>query len=452
MPDHLIRHVSFFQPPMMKRFSLLLSLQWVGLCFLLAQSPLDQQTAILVSGPMMGHISYDHARVWVQLDRPTSVQIAYQEKGATRSGFQTEAIHIKKETAFTHTFTLTQLQPETTYDFQVVIVDHPLPETHSFTTPALSKTNQDFSLAMGSCVYINDRGIPSRGGDYQIFQAIADQAPDLMLWLGDNVYLHEQDWQSKTGMQYRYSHLRQIPEIQALLQTGAHYAIWDDHDFGPNDSDRSFVGKEQAKAVFHEFWANPTQAMPNMGVACAFSRGDCDFFLLDNRYFRSPQKRVTGERTILGERQLEWLIDALCTSEATFKFVAFGGLVLSSSYHVKNQNYISNYSDERTYLLDQIEANDIKNVVFLTGDKHYSEMSSLTNRRGHTLYEITSSSLTAPANTRAITNRFRVAGSHIQSRNFALLEVSGPQEARQIKVNYFDADGKPLWSGLIEAE
>ena len=415
-------------------------------------SPVEEKPRIL-SGPMLGHVSYDHARVWVQLNQTATVQVRYGKLEENALGELTPSFPATKEKAYTQIMDLTGLEPGNRYRFQLLVDGKPQEEMYSFSTPTLASSNsKDFSMAIGSCVYINDEGIPERGGDYQIFQSIADQQPDLTLWLGDNVYLHEQDWQSKVGMQYRYSHLRQLPEIQSLLRTGAHYAIWDDHDYGPNDSDRSFIGKEQAKAVFNEFWANPTQSISGIGVATSFSRGDCDFFLLDNRYFRSPQKRVTGQRTILGEEQLEWIIDALCTSEATFKFVAIGGLVLSSSYNVKNQNYISNYSEERTYLLDQMEANDIKNVIFLSGDKHYSEMSKLVNRRGNVVYEVTSSSLTAPANTRSINNRFQIPGSHIQQRNFATLKVSGPDESRTVDIVYFDANGKILWRYMIEAE
>ena len=410
---------------------------------------------LIKSGPMVGHVSYDHAFVWLQTDTIRDVTIFYQPvAGDADVWLETQSITTYPSTAFTATFQLSHLKPDTKYRYRIDIENEALSnQTYILQTPPLSNSpNQHFSIAMGSCVYLNDEGIPQRGGDYQIFRSIANQNPDIMFWLGDNVYFHEMDWHSKTGMQYRYSHMRQLPEIQSLLHTGAHYAIWDDHDYGPNDSDRSFIGRDQALEVFNEFWANPTQKIENMGIATSFSRGDCDFFLLDNRYFRSPQKRTTGDRTILGKDQLEWLIDALCTSEATFKFVAFGGLVLSSSYHVKNQNYISNYSDERTYLLEEIEANNIQNVVFLTGDKHYSEISKLINRRDNVIYEITSSALTSAPNTREIINRFRVPGTHIQQRNFAVLNVTSGSNARQIEVVFYDSNGQVLANHVIQAQ
>ena len=70
--------------------------------------------------------------------------------------------------------------------------------------------------------------------------AIAAQRPDLMLWMGDNTYMREPDWYTRTGVFHRYSHTRELPELQPLLAAASHYATWDDHDYGADNA-----GKEQ---------------------------------------------------------------------------------------------------------------------------------------------------------------------------------------------------------------
>ena len=52
--------------------------------------------------------------------------------------------------------------------------------------------------------------------------------PDFMLWLGDNTYLRESDWNSRTGFIKRYPHTRALSELQPLLASTHHYATWDD--------------------------------------------------------------------------------------------------------------------------------------------------------------------------------------------------------------------------------
>ena len=61
-----------------------------------------------------------------------------------------------------------------------------------------------FTLAVGSCVFINepqyDRPGRPYGGNYEIFESLADSKPDAMLWLGDNAYFREVDFYSLSGM------------------------------------------------------------------------------------------------------------------------------------------------------------------------------------------------------------------------------------------------------------
>ena len=105
-------------------------------------------------------------------------------------------------------------------------------------------------------------------------------------------------------------------------------------------------------------------------------------FLTDNRWYRNAQDRLTGARSYLGDAQIEWLIDALKSSPAPFKFVVVGGQVLNTA--VSFENYAT-YGEERARLLDRITTERIPGVLFLRGDKHWTELSRMP-RRAHTLF------------------------------------------------------------------
>jgi alkaline phosphatase D len=296
----------------------------------------------------------------------------------------------------------------------------------------------DFRFVIGSCAYINDlpydRPGEPYGGEYGIFEAIAQQRPDFMLWLGDNIYLREPDWNSETGILYRYTHTRRLPELQRLWRACPHYATWDDHDFGPNDADRSFWNAAAARRAFCLFWPNPSYGVPAApeGITTFFEWSDAEFFLLDNRTYRAPNKRKTGDRSFLGSAQLEWLIDALKSSRATFKFVACGGQILNTSQGYEN---MIGYAEERERLLRRIEEEGISGVVFLSGDRHFSEISRLRLNNGQVLYEITSSPLTAKAFSDAVErdkNALRVEGTLIAQRNFVMISITGPERDRRL--------------------
>ena len=63
------------------------------------------------------------------------------------------------------------------------------------------------------------------------------------------------------------------------------------------------------------------------GITGLFQWSDVDFFLMDNRYHRTSNNNFTVDRQILGKDQIDWLINALTFSQATFKFIAMGGQV-----------------------------------------------------------------------------------------------------------------------------
>lgn len=240
--------------------------------------------------------------------------------------------------------------------------------------------------------------------------------------------------------------------MQPLLASAHHYAIWDDHDFGPNNSDRSFIHKDKTLKAFQLFWGNPTYGLPGQkGITSFFQYNDIDFFLLDNRYFRSPNNRRSGEATILGEEQLEWLIDALSNSRSPFKMVCIGGQVLNTV--AEYENYANRHWKERQYLLKRIEEEGIRNVVFLTGDRHHTEMSGYTNNAGHKVYDITISPLTSGSgHGEEEANDLRLEGTFVNEQNFGILEFSGPRTERQLTITVYDQEGNELWSRSLKGQ
>jgi alkaline phosphatase D len=272
-----------------------------------------------------------------------------------------------------------------------------------------------------------------------------------MVWLGDNIYLREADWNTMTGIQYRYTFNRSLKVLQPLLAQTHHYAIWDDHDYGPNDSDRGFVHKDKTLAAFRQFWANPSYGVEGEpGITSMFSWSDCDFFLLDDRYFRAPGGRVTGERTLLGQHQFEWLIDALKSSQATFKFVCIGGMVLSEA--AVFEDYVAQFPEERKRIMDAIQTEKLTGVIFLTGDRHHSELTKWHPQGGIPAYDLTISPLTATAyQGDEGKNTLLVPGTEVTERNFGVLEVSGPVADRKLVIRVLDKDGRELWQREIRS-
>lgn len=412
------------------------------------------QAVEIVAGPMPGHSAMRQVKVWVQIDEPAEVRLRYWVDGQADSVATSDPVTARPERANTVTIEVPGLEPGSQYRYEVLLDGEAQPAAFEqrFATQPLWQWRgdpPDFRFALGSCAYVNqsayDRPGDPYGGDYQIFDAIAEKAPDFMLWLGDNVYYREADWDSRSGMYARFSHTRQLPEMQRLLSATHHYAIWDDHDYGPNNSDRGYAMRETALEVFDAFWPNPDfSGAGTGGVTNYFEWHDAAFFLLDNRYFRQANHRVSGQRTILGTEQIEWLIDALKTSNASFRFVVMGGQFLNSAEG--GENYINLAPGERREILDRIEAERIPGVVFLTGDRHHSVLLKMNRYRTYPLYEWTVSPLTAGSHDPGDeAMQYAVDGSLFTERNFGRIEVTGPRDERVLTLSLHDSDGNEVW-------
>lgn len=436
-------------------------LRLFSLLFFSCSTMVFGQKDYLQSGPMLGYSEMREVQIWVQTSTSAAVQIKYWEENvASPDTFQTESITTHKKEAYTAKLLADEVLPDKTYSYALYINNQFVPFDYSLTfqSQPLWQWRTDppaFKFALGSCAYINetrfDRPGTPYGSEYEIFESIAAEQPNMMLWLGDNVYLREADWYTTTGILHRYTEMRKTPEMQRLLANTHHYATWDDHDFGPNNSDRTFIHKEKTAEAFQLFWANPTFGLPDLdgkGITTQFLFHDIEFFLLDNRYFRSAPD-VENE-TMLGKEQLEWLIEALGNSFSPFKMIAIGSQVLNSEG--SSENY-ARYEEERAYLMRRLEEENIRGVIFLTGDRHHTELSRVESKNGYVMYDLTVSALTSGSNTRADKepNVNRVDGTLVMQHNFAIIEVTGKRKERVMTIKIHDKDGEVLWTKDIDS-
>jgi len=410
--------------------------------------------AQIASGPMLGYAEMTETMIWVQTTTAGEVEIKYWPIEDVKS-IKSVSGHSLEKNELVNKLLIAHLEPGRTYQYQILFNKKPVnfPYPLQFTTLPLWQHRTDapdFTFATGSCNYINEERFdrPGRafGSDSEIFNAIADKKPNLMLWLGDNTYLREPDWNTWKGIVHRYNHTRSHPKMQRLLASCNNYAIWDDHDFGPNDANGSFSHKQLTLDAFKLYWANPSYGLPHLpSIISQFRYNDADFFLLDNRFYRTASDLKTTEPQILGSEQIEWLIQALKYSKASFKFVAIGGQFLNTAKVFENY---ANYEKERAEIIRRLKEENLQNVIFLTGDRHHSELSML-DEDGFVLYDLTVSPLTAGTFNYEEENFLRVEGTKYIYRNFATLSLTGDKQNRVLTIQLFSESGELIWTQKI---
>lgn len=401
---------------------------------------------------MHGYADLTSTTLWIQTDAPGIVTVAWRPEG------ETVERHVELMAATDRdnvvVARLTGMKPGMTASYRVDAATDRRDGTiraQPFWTSAADAL--PITIAIGSCFYLADPDPrwPGQdyGGGFGIFDAMAAQKPDLMLWLGDNLYLQQPDLLDPASMAMRYRRQRAFAPLQSLLTATSHIAIWDDHDYGPNDSDASYVMKGETLKLFERYWPNPSFGLPDVaGTFGEVRYGDVLLFLLDDRWYRSPDRWPDGpDKTMFGARQIEWLKQALVSApRAAIKIVAAGGQFWNRTSRFEGWHA---FASERRAFAEWLLAEKIEGVIFLSGDRHFGELLKIERPGAYPLYEFTSSPLTSrpPAKIDDVErdNPDIVPGTLALKRQFGLIRVSGRGNDRRIALEAHDTDGVLLW-------
>jgi len=202
--------------------------------FLCISVSLSAQNNLLQAGPMVGYCEMTEAVIWIQTKENVPVKIEYFATDNPTAVFFSDTYNSSKDVGFTYHIILDKLAPGKKYKYNVYLNNKKiaLPYETSFSSKKLWQWREDapdFIVAFGSCMYVNETAVdrPGKpyGSGYSIFESLTKKNPDIMIWGGDNTYLREADWDSKTGIYHRNTHSRSIKEIQPLLAKTQNFAI-----------------------------------------------------------------------------------------------------------------------------------------------------------------------------------------------------------------------------------
>jgi alkaline phosphatase D len=420
----------------------------------------------IVSGPWAGNIELRNATIWVEVT-PDVKSVAVQfnavapEKNAT--GLQSGSVQYKGELGNDFNpvkIELNGLKVNTAYQYSVLINNRPVtvPFATKFTTKELwqwRKPAPDFSFLTGSCAYFNetefDRPGKPYGGDSSIFETMSKIPAAFNVWLGDNWYTREVDYNTRWGLNYRASHDRATPVLQKFMASMPQYSIWDDHDYGPNDAGKSYILKNESRKIFMNYSLNPSYGEEGKGIYSVVSYSDVDLFLTDDRFFRSEDEmpdsidgKPNADKSYFGKMQMEWLKNALSFSTATFKVIATGSQVLNP---YSSAECMKAYSAEYYELMNFLATQKISGVLFITGDRHHSEVIKQDRPGLYPLYDITTSPFTAGVSkVRGVelNNPARMNGTLVEEQNFARISITGKKSERKFTVEFIGIKGQKL--------
>jgi alkaline phosphatase D len=369
----------------------------------------------VMQGPMVGAVTPTEVILWFRLSGPQSLVVTYALQ-PDASHWETSAdMTARAEDDFTMELPLRNLRPDTTY-YYTYRIDGRLASRPPQTFKTAPAGPSRFTVAFGSCAKHEEDGVQA------IWHHVFAQQPDLFFWLGDNIYadtLHPHLFHEE------YRRQRDVPALQSVLRSIPNLAIWDDHDFGLNDGDRTNPARTEALAAFRRYWANPAYGLPHTpGVFFKYSYGGVDFFFLDIRYHRDPNLEPdTPQKTMLGSGQLAWLLRELKASRAVFKVLISGSGW--TQFKGPGGDAWSSYLHERNRLFDSVRDQGITGVFLMSGDTHRGEANIIprSNVGGYDLAEFVASPIAQTISTelRQAPPEYGVRLPYARALNFGLL-------------------------------
>ena len=406
---------------------------------------------------MHGYADVTSALLWVQADTPGPIRIAWRADGGERE--QVITLDAKPADQLIVVARLTGLAPGATAHYRVE-GDSDAREGSVRAQPAWrdAKSAPDITIAIGSCYFLGDPnpvfGGAEYGGGFEIFDAIAAKKPDLMLWLGDNLYFQRPDYLDPAAMAARHRRQRGFEPLSRLLTATAHIGIWDDHDFGWNNADGSYPMKGDALRLFRLYWANPSWGLPDVPGVFGFAMyGDVDLVLTDGRYYRSHARLPDSPaKTMFGAAQLEWLKATLLNARGAVKIFASGSQLWNAASRFDG---LYQFPSEQKALAEFLLAQRIDGLLFVSGDRHFTELLRIERPGAYPFYEFTSSPLTSRPweNPEAAerNNPQVVPGTLVGKRQFGLVRISGPGNDRSLSLESYDQTGAMLWRQVLRA-
>jgi alkaline phosphatase D len=309
-------------------------------------------------------------------------------------------------------------------------------------TPPLTR------IAFGSCINTQSHSMLDRTLTLPF---------DLFILLGDNIYA---DTTNMAVMAAKYRVRKESSFFQALRRKAPVLATWDDHDFGANDAGATYPMKRESQQLFLDFMDEPPDSPKRRreGIYDARVFGPSgrrtQVILLDTRYFRSTL--ATGENhvvpsggkyiphpdpntTMLGEAQWQWLEKQLRVP-AELRIIASSIQFISE---FSGAEAWANLPREKQRMLVLLNRTKASGVLFISGDRHWAELSRLEREGDYPLHDLTSSALTEKHKRGTPTpNRFR-DGPSFHDTNVGLLTIDWLGKDPQVRLQVLDVDGTP---------
>ncbi len=364
-------------------------------------------TVPLAQGVASGDVTSRSARIWLRTSGSAQVELEWTPDGQDKEHSRALVFSTSPDRDYAATVAVDNLQPATRYRYAVKARRTDQRSSREiieesgdgvFTTPPADDKSEPFTF-----LWSGDLGGQKRCRDewvgYPIFYRMLQMKPVFAILLGDTIYGDDvcpsppnapgSELAAATLDQFRAKHRYQrgSAALQRFLASVPVYVIWDDHEVRNNFSGPHDPLMPVGRQAFLEYWPVGTSAEEPTRLHRKFRRGaDTEFFILDTRQYRDKNTdRDSPAKTMLGSAQREWLLEGLARSTATWKFIVTsvplsnpkGGTVqVPGNDSWARAEDGTGFQTELHTIVNAILKGRVRNVVWLAGDVHYTQVNA----------------------------------------------------------------------------
>ena len=298
------------------------------------------------------------------------------------------------------TFHLTDLAKDTVYHY-VIVADgrrYPRQGTLQFKTVKVRQP-YSFAIACSSCAggtTVSQFSSPGVSNS-KVFDAIRqhkyrtkngrDSNLDLFIHLGDLHYRNDFPFLGLKenyldDYRHNYDLVMNQTRQRELYQNIPLAYIWDDHDYGTNDSDGSYNLKYIASEAYREQvphypLVEDIDAIEGRGaIYQSFVIGRVRFVMIDSRFHHDPSTLADNpNKTLLGKDQKEWLFEQFKLGKQQQQNNREGLTIwVNSIPWIAEPDFPTSswnkFHRERTQIANFIKNNQIDKLIMVSGDAH----------------------------------------------------------------------------------
>ena len=272
------------------------------------------------------------------------------------------------------TFNIRELPlPNTAYKLSLIAYNVVLYESVFKTLPTHGKP-ADIKIAFSSCMDDSDT-------TSNIFKTIETLDPSLFIHLGD---LHYENLVVNDTTIYEGAYRKALTSYlgtEMLNMKLPTIYMFDDHDFGPDNSDRESPGRDAAVSTYGK--VVPHYPSKQGTVYQSFAIATTLFLLTDLRSSRVPNSAPDDiNKSVLGSEQKEWFKQMLLEGSRTYDTIVW----CNTMPWIDEERKWGHFKTETAELVEFIKQNSIQErvqLIIISGDAHMLAIDDGTNSPGN---------------------------------------------------------------------